>query len=70
MSSVLSDTVKTLVISADAAEKDEYAKIRVNGDLNKIIKNLEMLNSIKEKHYKKSKIITRVWCKFFKRSKF
>ena len=57
---VLSDTVKTLVISADAAEKDEYAKIRVNGDLNKIIKNLEMLNSIKEKHYKKSKIITRV----------
>ena len=57
---ILSDTVKTLVISADAAEKEEYAKIRVNGDLNKIVKNLEMLNSIKEKHYKKSKIITRV----------
>ena len=57
---ILSDTVKTLVISADAAEKEEYAKIRVNGDLNKVIKNLELLNSIKEKHYKKSKIITRV----------
>ena len=57
---ILSDTVKTLVISADAADKDEYSKIRVNGDLNKIVKNLELFNSIKEKHYKNSKIITRV----------
>ena len=33
--SILSDTVGTLVISADAAEKEEYAKIRVNGNLDK-----------------------------------
>lgn len=58
--SILSDTVGTLVISADAAEKEEYSKIRVNGNLDKIVKNLEMFNKIKEKHYKKSKIITRV----------
>ena len=32
-------------------------KIRVNGDLNKIIKNLETLNSIKEKHYKNLKLL-------------
>jgi|TARA_B100000959_G_C14918471_1_gene598433 wyosine [tRNA(Phe)-imidazoG37] synthetase (radical SAM superfamily) len=57
---ILSDTVKTLVISADAADKDEYSKIRVNGNLDKIVKNLELFNSIKEKHYKNSKIITRV----------
>ncbi len=57
---ILSDTVGTLVISADAAEKEEYSKIRVNGNLDKIVKNLEMFNSIKEKHYKNSKIITRV----------
>lgn len=57
---ILSDTVGTLVISADAAEKDEYAKIRVNGNLDKIVKNLEMFKNIKEKHYKNSKIITRV----------
>ena len=58
--SILSDTIGTLVISADAANKDDYAKIRVNGNLDKIVKNLEKLNSIKNKHYKKSKIITRV----------
>lgn len=57
---ILSDTVGTLVISADAADKDEYAKIRVNGSLDKVVKNLEMFNNIKQKHYKNSKIITRV----------
>ena len=60
-----------LVISADAAEKDEYAKIRVNGNLDKIVKNLEMFKNIKEKHYKNSKIITRVSGNtFFQKSKF
>lgn len=58
--SILSDTIGTLVISADAANKDDYAKIRVNGNLDKIVKNLEKFNNIKNKHYKKSKIITRV----------
>ena len=57
---ILSDSVGTLVISADAAEKNEYAKIRVNGNLDKIVKNLELFNNIKEKQYKHSKIITRV----------
>ena len=57
---ILSDTVGTLVISADAAGKEEYSKIRVNGNLDKIVKNLDTFNSIKEKHYKNSKIITRV----------
>ena len=54
--SILSDTIGTLVISADAANKDDYAKIRVNGNLDKIVKNLEKLNSIKNKHYKKAKL--------------
>ena len=58
--SILSDTVKTLVISADVADHEQYKKIRVNGDLSKVLKNLEKLNEIKEKHYKSSKIITRV----------
>ena len=56
----MSDTVKTLVISADVADHEQYKKIRVNGDLSKVLKNLEKLNEIKEKHYKSSKIITRV----------
>ena len=57
---ILSDTVKTLVISADAADENLYKKIRVNGTLKKVLKNIELFNNIKEKHYKNSKIITRV----------
>jgi hypothetical protein len=37
-----------------------YKKLRVNGSLEKILKNIEIFNKIKEKHYPKSKIITRV----------
>ena len=57
---ILSGGVKTLVVSADAADEETYKKLRVRGDLKKVLKNLELFNSIKEKSYKKSKIITRV----------
>ena len=58
--SILSSGVKTLVFSADAADEKLYSKLRVNGNLNKVLKNIEMFNSVKEKHYKEKKIITRV----------
>jgi MoaA/NifB/PqqE/SkfB family radical SAM enzyme len=58
--SILEGGVKTLVYSADAADKDLYAKLRVNGKLETVLKNIELFNNIKEKHYPKSKIITRV----------
>jgi MoaA/NifB/PqqE/SkfB family radical SAM enzyme len=58
--SILEGGVKTLVYSADAADKDLYAKLRVNGKLETVLKNVELFNNIKEKHYPKSKIITRV----------
>lgn len=57
---ILSGGVKTLVISADAADKETYKKLRVNGNLTKVLKNLELFNKIKQNHYKDSKIITRV----------
>ena len=57
---ILSGGVKTLVISADAADKNLYKKLRVNGELDKVLKNLELFNEIKEKKYSNSKIITRV----------
>jgi wyosine [tRNA(Phe)-imidazoG37] synthetase (radical SAM superfamily) len=57
---ILSDTIKTLVFSADAADPELYKKLRVNGSLEKILKNIEIFNKIKERHYPKSKIITRV----------
>ena len=52
--------VKTLVISADAADKNLYKKFRVNGELEKVVRNLELFNNIKQNKYSKSKIITRV----------
>ena len=57
---ILSGGVKTLVISADAADKESYKSLRVNGNLEKVLKNLELFNNIKEKNYTSSKIITRV----------
>ncbi len=57
---ILSGGVKTLVISADAADKESYKNLRVNGNLEKVLKNLELFNNIKEKNYSSSKIITRV----------
>ena len=57
---VLQSGVKTLVFSADAADEKNYSKLRVNGDLNRILKNIEMFNQIRDKSYVSSKIITRV----------
>lgn len=58
--SILSSGVTTLVFSADAADEKLYSELRVNGNLNSIIKNIENFNKIKESHYKNKKIITRV----------
>ena len=58
--SILSSGVKTLVFSADAADEKLYSKLRVNGKLHKVLKNIEQFNQIKEKDYKNKKIITRV----------
>jgi radical SAM protein with 4Fe4S-binding SPASM domain len=57
---ILRNNVKTLVISADSADEENYSKLRVNGNLKKILRNIEIFNNIKKKYYSKSKIITRV----------
>ncbi len=57
---ILSGGVNTLVISADAADEETYAQLRVNGSLSKTLKNLERFNHIKETQYPDSKLITRV----------
>ena len=51
---ILSSGVKTLVFSADAADEKLYAKLRVNGDLKKVLKNIELFNKIKHNKYKNS----------------
>jgi MoaA/NifB/PqqE/SkfB family radical SAM enzyme len=58
--SILRGGVKTLVISADAADEPLYSKLRVNGTLDKTIRNVERFQKIRESQYPKSEIITRV----------
>ncbi len=58
--SILESKIKTLVFSADAADEKLYSELRVNGKLSTTLRNIKMFNSIKEKYYKTSKIITRV----------
>ena len=57
---ILESGVKTLVFSADAADSTLYSKLRVNGKLENILKNIKKFQEIRTKKYSKSKIITRV----------
>jgi len=57
---ILSSGISTLVYSADAAEEPMYSTLRVRGNLDKVVKNVEMFQNIKQKHYSDSKMITRV----------
>ena len=58
--SILSSGLKTLVFSADAADKVSYEKMRVYGKFERIMENIKRFKEIKQKHYSDSKIITRV----------
>ncbi len=57
---ILKGGVTTIVFSADAADAELYEKLRVNGKLEKVVRNIKMFKQIREKHYSKSKIITRI----------
>lgn len=57
---LLAGGVKTVVFSADAAEEPLYSQLRVNGNLNKVLKNIEMFQSIRQKEYADLPVITRV----------
>ncbi len=57
---ILSSGVNTVVFSADAAEEKLYSRLRVNGSLNKTLKNIELFSKIKGKQYSDTKLITRV----------
>ena len=57
---ILSGGVKTIVFSADAANEKLYSKLRVNGSLKKVIKNIELFQNIRKKNYSKNPIISRV----------
>ena len=57
---ILSGGVKTIVFSADAADEKLYSKLRVNGNLKEVLKNIENFQKIRIKHYSNNPIISRV----------
>jgi uncharacterized Fe-S cluster-containing radical SAM superfamily protein len=57
---LLSSDIKNLVFSLDAADKESYERIRVNGDFDLIRKNLEQFSNIREKHYSDKKIVCKI----------
>ena len=58
--SLLCGGARTVVFSVDAAEEPLYSQLRVNGKLEKVLKNIERFQKIRETEYKDTKIITRV----------
>lgn len=57
---ILQADVNTLVISADAASEPLYGQLRVNGNLDRVVRNGTRFNEIRRKHYPHSRTILRV----------
>ena len=57
---ILEADPNTLVFSADAADPETYAQLRVNGDFEKVMGNIRRFKEIKERDYPSSRTITRV----------
>ena len=58
--SILSSDLQTVVFSVDARNKLEYEQIRVNGKFEKIERNIELFNEIRNKHYSRDDKIVRI----------
>lgn len=57
---LLESGVRTLVFSADAAKEPDYSRMRVNGNLERVLGNIRRFQEIRAKSYPRSKLITRV----------
>ena len=57
---ILSSDIQTLCLSIDAADKDLYEKLRINGKYEKIIKHVKRLQKIKDSEYPDTKLTTRI----------
>ena len=58
--SILSSDLQTIVFSIDEKDKEAYEKIRINGNFDRIIKNLEQFNEIRTKYYNRDDKIVRI----------
>ena len=52
--------LNTLVFSADATSEPLYSKLRVNGQLDRVVKNIRQFKEIRDRFYPDSRLITRV----------
>ena len=57
---ILSSDIQTLCLSIDAAARDLYEKLRINGKYEKIIKHVKRLQKIKDSEYPDTKLTTRI----------
>ena len=57
---LLSSDLQSLVLSIDEKNKENYERIRVNANFDKIMENLKLLKNIREKNYKNSKLRIRI----------
>jgi len=57
---LLKSDLQTLVFSIDAASKEVYEKIRVNGNFDRVVANIKRFAEIRHKHYGDSKLNVRV----------
>lgn len=57
---LLQSGLNTLVFSVDAADKEMYETIRVNGKFEKTFANIKRFSEIKKNHYSKSKMNVKV----------
>ncbi|MDC0065522.1 SPASM domain-containing protein [Verrucomicrobia bacterium] len=57
---LLNGAIRTLVFSADAAEEPLYSQLRVRGSLDRVLRNIEMFQKIRERDYPEARILTRV----------
>lgn len=57
---ILQGGVKTLVFSADASSEPLYSQLRVGGQLDKVLTNIERFQKIRATQYSNANIITRV----------
>ncbi len=57
---LLSSDLQTIVFSIDAKDKVAYEKIRINGNFEKVVSNLERFNSIRNTQYSRSDKVVRI----------
>ena len=55
---ILASGVNEIVFSVDAATKETYEQIRVNGDFDKVVKNVRLFHEIRERDYPDSPTVT------------